>query len=158
MALEPSRTPNRDQIPSTHPQKAPQKCDSAPNTTDTTDTFLKLMPPRRLRPAVPPDPCARQAADDRVGRRNDTVDLAGVDRSPRPSHADWQLPRPAAGAIPVSKDGTTPRCLRGRDASYLAPPAQIRTCGFPAYGSHLGCGRQHAAVCKPTPCVTLIRL
>jgi hypothetical protein len=24
--------------------------------------------------------------------------------------------------------------LRGRDASYLAPPAQIRTCGFPAYG------------------------
>src|SRR6187200_719943 len=29
--------------------------------------------------------------------------------------------------------------LRGRDASYLAPPAQIRTCGLPAYGSHLGC-------------------
>jgi hypothetical protein len=28
--------------------------------------------------------------------------------------------------------------LRGRDASYLAPPAQIRTYGFPAYGSHLG--------------------
>ena len=28
---------------------------------------------------------------------------------------------------------------RGRDASYLAPPAQIRTCSFPAYGSHLGC-------------------
>jgi hypothetical protein len=28
--------------------------------------------------------------------------------------------------------------VRGRDASYLAPPAQIRTCGFPAYGSHLG--------------------
>src|SRR5499433_691289 len=27
---------------------------------------------------------------------------------------------------------------RTRDASYLAPPAQIRTCGFPAYGSHLG--------------------
>ena len=32
--------------------------------------------------------------------------------------------------------------LRGRDASYLAPPAQIRTCGFPAYGSHLGSERQ----------------
>src|SRR5215475_2190538 len=31
MALEPSRTPNRDQIPSTHRQKAPQKCGSAPN-------------------------------------------------------------------------------------------------------------------------------
>ena len=27
---------------------------------------------------------------------------------------------------------------RGRDASYLAPPAQTRTCSFPAYGSHLG--------------------
>ena len=27
---------------------------------------------------------------------------------------------------------------RGRDASYLAPPAQIRTCSFPAYGSYLG--------------------
>src|SRR6266704_2099416 len=25
----------------------------------------------------------------------------------------------------------------GRDASYLAPPAQIRTCSFPAYGSYL---------------------
>jgi hypothetical protein len=28
---------------------------------------------------------------------------------------------------------------RGRDAHYCAPPAQIRTCGFPAYGSYLGC-------------------
>ena len=27
---------------------------------------------------------------------------------------------------------------RGRDASCLAPPAQIRTCGIPAYGSYLG--------------------
>src|SRR5262249_24007645 len=26
----------------------------------------------------------------------------------------------------------------GRDARYRAPPAQIRTCGTPAYGSHLG--------------------
>src|SRR5713226_7023574 len=31
---------------------------------------------------------------------------------------------------------------RGRDASYLAPPAQIRMCSFPAYGSHLGYPRQ----------------
>src|SRR6266436_2170992 len=39
---------------------------------------------------------------------------------------------------------------RGRDASYLAPPAQIRTCSFPAYGSHLGYPRQrYAAVCEP---------
>ena len=28
---------------------------------------------------------------------------------------------------------------RGRDVRYRAPPAQIRTCGIPAYGSHLGC-------------------
>ena len=28
---------------------------------------------------------------------------------------------------------------RGRDAHHWAPPAQNRTCGFPAYGSHLGC-------------------
>ena len=26
----------------------------------------------------------------------------------------------------------------GRDAHYCVPPAQNRTCGFPAYGSHLG--------------------
>ena len=32
-----------------------------------------------------------------------------------------------------------PNLSRGRDASYLAPPAQIRTCSFPAYGSYLGC-------------------
>ena len=48
--------------------------------------------------------------------------------------------------------------LRGRDASYLAPPAQIRTCGFPAYGSHLGYRRQFGAVDEPTSCVTLTRL
>jgi hypothetical protein len=27
---------------------------------------------------------------------------------------------------------------RGRDAGYPAPPAQIRTCRIPAYGSYLG--------------------
>src|SRR6516165_11491434 len=42
----------------------------------------------------------------------------------RPEHVQQNSPR-AAG--------------RGRDASYLAPPAQNRTCSFPAYGSHLGC-------------------
>jgi hypothetical protein len=40
---------------------------------------------------------------------------------------------------------------RGRDASCLAPPAQIRTCGFPAYGSHLGYRRQRFAACGPAP-------
>ena len=28
---------------------------------------------------------------------------------------------------------------RGRDTYSYAPPAQNRTCGFPASGSHLGC-------------------
>jgi hypothetical protein len=30
------------------------------------------------------------------------------------------------------------RCLCGRDAGYLAPPAQSRTCSFPASGSAVG--------------------
>src|SRR4249919_1424906 len=41
------------------------------------------------------------------------------------------------------------------DASCLAPPAQIRTCGFPAYGSHLGYRRQRFAVCEPAPLTRL---
>jgi hypothetical protein len=49
------------------------------------------------------------------------------------------------------------RTSRGRDASYLAPPAQTRTCSFPAYGSHLltikHCGftyaRQHQDRASP---------
>jgi hypothetical protein len=65
------------------------------------------------------------------------------------------------------------RC--GRDVSYLAPPAQIRTCSFPAYGSHSGIdGRcrngfrafpdresskftftQRFAVCEPAPLTRL---
>ena len=48
----------------------------------------------------------------------------------------------------IAPQQTTER--RGRDASYLAPPAQIRTCSFPAYGSHLGYPRQLCtAVCEP---------
>ena len=38
-----------------------------------------------------------------------------------------------------------------RDASYLAPPAQTRTCSLPAYGSHLGYPRPCCAVCRPAP-------
>src|SRR4029077_3284944 len=61
------------------------------------------------------------------------------------------LPLTWAGLAPA---GSHQLCLagRGRDASYLAPPAQIRTCSFPAYGSHLGYQRRrYAAVCKPAP-------
>src|SRR5215475_13905709 len=44
-----------------------------------------------------------------------------------------------AGLAPADRASFGWRLRRGRDASYLAPPAQIRTCSFPAYGSHLGC-------------------
>ncbi len=40
----------------------------------------------------------------------------------------------AAGAASPAMNA---RLFSGRDASCLAPPAQIRTCGFPACGSHL---------------------
>ena len=40
-----------------------------------------------------------------------------------------------SGLMHCSKTTVLHRC--GRDASYLAPPAQIRTCSFPAYGSYL---------------------
>ncbi len=46
-----------------------------------------------------------------------------------------QLFRTPKGMTPVT-------CLlgdRGRDAHHCAPPAQNRTGGIPAYGSHLGC-------------------
>ena len=41
----------------------------------------------------------------------------------------------AAGSRSLSR----PRTNCGRDAHYWAPPAQNRTCGIPASGSHLGC-------------------
>ena len=41
---------------------------------------------------------------------------------------------------------------RGRDGDYSPPPAQIRTCSFPAYGSHLGSKRATAdAVARGQP-------
>jgi hypothetical protein len=53
------------------------------------------------------------------------VGLATRQRPTRITHSPW-------------KTGVNALVGRGRDASYLAPPAQNRTCGFPAYGSHLG--------------------
>ena len=71
-------------------------------------------------------------------------------------HLGIQPPVNGGGeVIKVLSDATW---FRGRDASYLAPPAQIRTCGFPAYGSHLGYRRQFGAVDEPTSCATLTRL
>jgi hypothetical protein len=42
---------------------------------------------------------------------------------------------------PVYRAGRRVTCpiVRGRSAHCWPPPAQIRTCGFPAYGSYLGC-------------------
>jgi hypothetical protein len=44
-----------------------------------------------------------------------------------------------AGNEPSGHFMLTWQNFRGRDASYLAPPAQIRTGPIRAYGSHLGC-------------------
>src|SRR2546423_14030265 len=41
---------------------------------------------------------------------------------------------------------------RGRDVHYCTPPAQIRTCGFPAYGSHLGCLTAKRSLAKDEGC------
>src|SRR5260221_2570633 len=43
------------------------------------------------------------------------------------------------GCGSMATETRCPRDVRGRDASYLAPPAQIRTSPIRAYGSHLGC-------------------
>src|SRR6266436_7624307 len=51
-----------------------------------------------------------------------------------------ELNRCAGAFTKVAELATTYRlgdC--GRDAHYWAPPAQNRTCGIPASGSHLGC-------------------
>ena len=53
--------------------------------------------------------------------------------------ASVQHGRPCASRqmeVTISRQATTGR---GRDVGYPTPPAQIRTCGFPAYGSYLGC-------------------
>src|SRR5215813_11526926 len=46
------------------------------------------------------------------------------------------------------------RLCSGRDAIFIAPPAQNRTCGFPAYGSHLGCMTAIACRIRSSACDT----
>jgi two-component system, chemotaxis family, CheB/CheR fusion protein len=48
----------------------------------------------------------------------------------------------AIGAILANTD-------RGRDTYCYAPPAQNRTCGFPASGSHLGCVTSRPQSARP---------
>src|SRR6266567_3260785 len=65
------------------------------------------------------------------------------------------LPGPQLPTGPVEARSRSRSAGRGRDASYLAPPARIRTCSFPAYGSYLGSRRQMLAVCVPAPVTRL---
>ena len=79
-------------------------------------------------------------------------------------NADIPFRQPSAitGLMQCSKERQS-KSVRGRDASYLAPPAQIRTGGFPAYGSHLGCMTARRSLSLATfrmrssACVTLCR-
>jgi hypothetical protein len=69
-------------------------------------------------------------------------------------------PLPTLSACPLRSDRVGTHAVqqtesRGRDASRLAAPAQIRTCGFPAYSSHLGYRRQRFALCEPAPLTRL---
>src|SRR5262249_46376862 len=50
---------------------------------------------------------------------------------------EWVIPSSTRPASWVPNQALALDC--GRDAHYWAPPAQNRTCSFPAYGSHLGC-------------------
>jgi hypothetical protein len=67
--------------------------------------------------------------------------------------------------LPDATQDSVRGCLLGFTAAVIADgrlqrackaqPAQIRTCGFPAYGSHLGYRRRNVAVCEPTPVTRL---
>jgi len=54
---------------------------------------------------------------------------------PRKTHAIHQPPRQQ----PIGYHIACAAIHRGGNAHYWAPPAQIRKCGLPAYGSYLGC-------------------
>ena len=47
---------------------------------------------------------------------------------------------------------------RGRDGDCSPPPAQIRTCGFPAYGSYLGCVTANVCRMRASTCDMVSRL
>ena len=62
------------------------------------------------------------------------VARGGYQVAARNTLRDYAMSRSAFFDRDVSQFGWSDR---GRDAGYPAPPAQIRTCGFPASGSHL---------------------
>src|SRR6516225_5145808 len=75
------------------------------------------------------------------------ITLEELTIKPAPAQAGGTKVRAGAGRGSMSKRKRLERIEKavaervdcGRDAHYWAPPAQIRTCSFPAYGSHLGC-------------------
>jgi hypothetical protein len=88
--------------------------------------------------------------------------LYGSDRYARPSGAfTSRLPTVRLPSPLLDMTTTATGLLCWRDSHplewQLASLHQIRTCGFPAYGSHLGYRRQIGAADEPTSCVTLIR-
>ena len=85
--------------------------------------------------------------------------LYGSDRYARPSRAfTSRLPTDRLPSPLLDMTTTATGLLCWRDFHplewQLASLHQIRTCGFPAYGSHLGYQRQ-AAVCVPAPVTRL---
>ena len=62
------------------------------------------------------------------------MERSGPHKSAARDFADRLLLMWTVGAKDRTKCIAAKKRIRGRDASYLAPPAQIRTSGFPAYG------------------------
>jgi hypothetical protein len=80
----------------------------------------------------------RRRAEERKARKQERKQLAAAQLQHEPD------PLPEIGFV-SQKPATAERRAetnrqngRGRDAGCPAPPAQIRTCGSPAYGSYLG--------------------
>src|ERR1700722_7162056 len=86
--------------------------------------------------------------------------LYGSDRHARPSRAfTSRLPTDRLPSPLLDMTTTATGLLCWRDFHplewQLASLHQIRTCGFPAYGSYLGSKRQVLAVCEPAPLTRL---
>src|SRR5206468_12016528 len=62
------------------------------------------------------------------------------------------LPFTWAGLSPAGSHQLAAGARSGRDAIFIAPPAQNRTSGFPAYGSHLGCVTANVCRMRSSAC------
>ena len=93
-------------------------------------------------------------------RQYDQIQKQGGDKKDSGSRGNWRRQQPFTVGLILedntlgfgalvrisSRPASRTRAGRGKDAHYWAPPAQTRTCSFPAYGSHLGSRRQLLAV------------